>query len=314
MTEEAVTDIRGANVTMSLIAAGQDSEESGCDIDVSLVRYVYVLIAIVGAVVSCVYCATFVTNEPSLRAEKKAKQHAQQASHEPREGKSCVKPVIKLGAVGIYFFIMFVTYIPSTFLSAFAIRGLGWGVNAASLLSSLFGGTQCIGRMIAVPLVYIWTPTKFYSTTLVIAAAAYILMALTPILRTQLMWVSVALAGVSCSPLNSTLVIWLGQYVTITSALGSANLMAASVAGFTGTLLMGRLFNLDHMWMVYFSLAGLTIIITIFLLLTLFLKVTDYGRQLKTAKTQEIESLKQKPLQDRQQFNQQLVSSQMSLY
>ena len=160
---------------------------------------------------------------------------------------------------------------------------------------------------------YVLKPTHLLSTCFVTATVAYVLMALTPMLRGEILWISVALGGFSSAPMNSILVLWMGQYVTITSALGSFNFMMASLAGSIGALLLGYLFEMNHMWVVYFSIVSIVCMVSILTMTSLFLRVTGYGHQLTSTKV-TIVSTSCTPIQNLKQNDQQLVSSQLSLY
>ena len=89
--------------------------------------------------------------------------------------------------------------------------------------------------------------------------------------------------------MQSFILLWLAQYVTVDSFIGALLLMSASVAGFTAAYLVGFLLEFSHMWLIYACLTSCLIVIIIFVLMNIIVKIFYKDNQRSTEK--EVEAL-----------------------
>ena len=77
--------------------------------------------------------------------------------------------------------------------------------------------------------------------------------------------------------MQSMIILWVGSYVTMTSSIGSLMLMAGGLGGFTGSALVGELFEYDPMWLMYLCLIATVCACIIFAALNVFVRVYSRG-------------------------------------
>ena len=141
------------------------------------------------------------------------------------------------------------------------------------MLISTMTGMSGIGRVLAVPVSYFVPASVMLPLMLMVTSCAYALMVASMFYWDALLWLCVAAAGLGSCALQSFLILWLGQHISVRSSTGALLLMASSVGGLTGSALVGRLFVLDHMWLVYVCLAACGVDVALYLLLVLIAKL-----------------------------------------
>ena len=248
-----------------------------CDTDVTAVRHVFLVIGLMTLAASAVSAVVFVIDGPSLFHKNQVTPVSTDCPASGGQGRYRTKLFeYSLLAVAFTFFVFatFYLYLPFNYLASFAIQGLNWEVSRGPMLISTMTGMSGIGRVLAVPVSYFVPASVMLPLMLTVTSCSYVLMVVASMFYWDaLLWLCVAASGLGSSGILSFLILWLGQHISVRSSTGALLLMASSVGGLTSTALVGRLFVLDHMWLVYVCLAACGVDVALYLLLVLIAKL-----------------------------------------
>lgn len=193
-------------------------------------------------------------------SKRKIKKAARQYSNESVDRNKLPKK-IKVLILCIIFTNSFIAtaYIDlfPSFLVTFIMEQNQWTQKAASSLTSLYFGTYGVGNFIGVFILAYITSTKLIVFSY-ISSGIVMLGILLSVLYTKtiLVWVTVALSGITMSAILPTLFTWTQENVTpITGRLASGLLISGSAGVMVNPLLLGYMMEMySPMWFLYLSL------------------------------------------------------------
>lgn len=165
-----------------------------------------------------------------------------------------LKLILKILIFTYACFIVWQGTVLGTFLSVFVIKGLGWPVKNGPLITSLFRGSQGIGRLCGIVTSLYLNPSQILAINMLIGVFAYcqMILAVCVIHSNRLVWFSTVMAGLSVSNSFPMAVLWGTQYLQAKASYSSLIGVALSVGTMTSASLAGYLFqNYSHTSVIY---------------------------------------------------------------
>ena len=173
-----------------------------------------------------------------------------------------------------------------TYLATFSIKYLDFPVRDASLLMSLFYGFHFASRLIGIPVSAFLRPRTMLISTLSMTAVSNLLLLTLVNVWPTVIWVSIAMVGLSMGTTFATSVLWIGDQTPVTGRVASVMLVGASLGGVVGPLIVGQLFDSSTpMWFVY--VVVMASVCHVILLAGLIYFVGRYGARLTRMATGE---------------------------
>ena len=162
------------------------------------------------------------------------------------------------------------------YMTTFVIKYLGFQVQSASLLMSLFFGFLFIARVIGIPVAAFVKPGEMLIFNVVTTAVFFVLLLALVNVWPTIIWITIPLAGLALSTTFTAALLWISDRITITGRISSLVLVGYSSGAIVGPLIVGQLFESSTpMWFVYVLTAS-SIIIAI-LLCVLMVYSNYYG-------------------------------------
>ena len=154
-----------------------------------------------------------------------------------------------------YFFYMYGLSTPPSYLTSFVIKHLHWSIERGVLINSVFFGALFIGRILGIPVSAVVRPRPMVLSSVVVTLVAYLLLLLANI-HGVFVWMSAILSGLGLSVTFASTVLWISEHTTVTAGITAFMMLICSVGGMTGPLIVGRLFNIAPISMVYFTVVA----------------------------------------------------------
>jgi len=182
-----------------------------------------------------------------------------------------------------YHIYAYVELTPIAYFPTFAIKFLHWPVKDASRLMSVFFGTNCAGRFLAIPLSFILRPRTMIIINLILTTIAYFI--LLPVQSlSKLLWASAALSGIGMATTFGSTVLWTAESVAISGRVASIVVAGLSLGSVVQPQIVGRLFEVPAvggpMSMVYVLITAVLLHIVLFACMLVFVARCFTGRQL----------------------------------
>jgi fucose permease len=187
----------------------------------------------------------------------------------------------------VLMFAFFVVYlwleaIPGRFVAMFVVKGLGWRNKYGALITSLFWGSNGLGRVIGIPLSTVMTPRNMLITDMLVTTFAVILLWFSP-MHSSIPWVGSAILGYGLATIFASVVLWVDTYMEVTGTATGVFLAGASFGSMTAPLLTGVLFDdFGYMWFVYILFIANCLLVLLYAALTI--RVKRHGKRQKPTK------------------------------
>lgn len=190
------------------------------------------------------------------RTKKTKRQYSSESVDKNKLPKTIKRIILGILCVNSFVATAYIDLFPS-FLTTFVMEQVSWTQKSASTITSVYFATYAVGNFIGVFILAYVTPTKLIAFSY-ISSALMITGFLLSVLfsHTELIWVTVALAGLTMSGILPTLFTWTQEHVTpITARLASMLLISGSAGVMVNPLLLGYMMEqLSPMWFIYLSL------------------------------------------------------------
>lgn len=259
---------------MNFLTNGSSSGK--CEVDeVERVRYPYVICGVPVVCVSLLFFAAFIIlkSSPST-VDNKIDTHSEYESFEdsPEQstrGRNILKISLILLTILCTLFLFFYNFVFANFLPTFAIKGLKFPAPNAALLTSVHYAGQFLGLVIAIFLSVITTSTKMIVINTFTVSLTYIALLFCES-NSWIIWVGSAATGFFTSSTFPSLMLWISDYVEMTSVLSAVLIFTTNVAEINGNLTLGYLLqNYTHMSLVYFTVTVSCVTFLVFSLMLL---------------------------------------------
>ena len=167
-----------------------------------------------------------------------------------------------------------------SFVAIFAVKGLGWSKGEGSWVTSALWGSQCVGRVLSIPVAAFLAPRTMVLISVVgTASSAVILLCLLKV-SYVFYWISVTLAGFTMSSAFGSMVLWASRHIPVTGVAASVFVAGSSIGGLVGPVVIGQLFEFSPMNMVYVTLAASLFQVLGVLLFELFTRFYSKDKQI----------------------------------
>jgi len=182
-----------------------------------------------------------------------------------------------------YHIYAYIEMTPIAYFPTFAIKFLHWPVKDASLLMSVFFGTNCAGRFLGILLSFVLRPRTMIIINLIVTTIAYVILLSVQSLS-KLLWASAALSGIGMATTFATTVLWTAESMVFSGRVASIVVAGFSFGNVVQPQIVGRLFEIPAvggpMSMVYFLITAALVHIILFVCMLVFAARCLTGRQL----------------------------------
>jgi FHS family Na+ dependent glucose MFS transporter 1 len=278
--------------TSSYFRTAQDVVTGADDVPLEgleLVRYAYVVIGLIAlltvvpmTVLQCYLSGPFASSRKHQKSDDRGRNNlnsvAAEKSLQLQVSTSSRRRhlVINFVYLAVVFLIGFLygglETTPRSFLTSFAIRHLSWSVRNATWCMSVFYGTFCFGRIIAVPQSAILSPGVSLIVGIVLVGSGLGLLELLDldvILSPIFVWISSGLAGFGMSSMFASLLLVVCMAEPTDDARRTVSLSTPTIVSMLGIgcfigstvfpFVVGYLFDhISPMWMVYVLIGDVT--------------------------------------------------------
>ena len=253
------------------------------------VRYPYLIVGLIICMVATTYAFILCFMKPNTKHKKRNTGDTNRNGSRRGEILSFKVPMLTMQFF-FYFFYIWYESIPGGYISAFVIKGLHWPVHKGPLLTSVFWGALGIGRVLGVPISFIFSPSTMIAFNITLTTTAFIVMLFSSMMPEYMLWISVAAAGFGMSTTFGSAILWTSNYITITGSVGSLFIIGNSCGAMSCAPLTGFLFrDKSHMWVVYLSLLAVLINVVLFSVMTVFVKC----HMIATSKDKEVQEIEE---------------------
>lgn len=218
--------------------------------DVERVRYGFAIIAAVNLLASLSFYAIFFIQKPFCFTKRD--NHLAKKNTDHKKEDTRYKIILLFMLYWFFFLYLWAEDLPGAFLSILAVKGLKWDVRLASVVTSVFWGCHCIGRLISIPISSRFSARQMLVTALVLTAISFLLMSLFAEEYDFVIVVTSGLAGLSMSCVFASCVLWASQYIWISGIAAGVVLIGASSGALTASPVAAYLSQTySYMWIAY---------------------------------------------------------------
>ena len=154
----------------------------------------------------------------------------------------------------------------------------------ASLMNSVFWGAFAVGRFIAIPISRFFPPSRVLQADLLGTLVSAITLVCFPFYAKSadfLLWLAIAVYGISMASIFPTGITWAEQYITITGKAAMILVVGAATGEMLFPFLAGQFVEANPMYMMYFALGSVCASFLLYILLVLLARTK--GKRLKKA-------------------------------
>ena len=129
----------------------------------------------------------------------------------------------------------------------------------ASILNSLFWGSFALGRFLAIPISRYFSPSKVLLVNLCGTFTSALMLALFPFYAQSaefLLWIAIAVYGLSMASIFPTGITWAEQYVTVTGKAAMVFVVGAATGEMLWPFIAGQFIEANPMYLMYFALGS----------------------------------------------------------
>ena len=154
-----------------------------------------------------------------------------------------------------------------SFLATFGLLQLGWSQDTGSSMTSLYFAMYAVGNFFSVFILRCISSRTFifamYISSMVSIALMYMCVTLT---LEPLLWLTVAITGLTTSAILPTVFVWTQEAVTpVSGKIASAFLFSGSTGAMLNPILLGYLMeSLSPMWLLYLGFAEVALCTVLF--------------------------------------------------
>jgi MFS family permease len=180
---------------------------------------------------------------------------------------------------------MYVEQVMMSYLTSFAIKYLGWSVQQASNVLSLYYLFHFGSRVAAIAIIAFMQPRTMMACNISITAVAC-LMLLAVNVWPSMLWISSALIGYGVASTFSTGILWISATIRVTGRVSSTFIIGSSSGSMVAPLIVGLLFdNATPMAFVYMLIAAIFCHATLFGIINVYIRRYggEFGIRAETA-------------------------------
>jgi fucose permease len=258
-----------ANSTGRNLTEAAEAFESGC-VDVTFIRYAYLLVASIILVVALFYVALYcLLGHHLFPRESRATQETSATKHS-RESKAYRFGFYALTAV-FCVFLSTLEVIGTSYLSLFVVNIVGWSVQDGATLTVVFWACGAGVRVLSIPLSYVIPPRLMLAASLTFICAGSVMLVFIRALGDVLIYVAVAFAGIGMSNAFPNTMLWLSSLLPCPSTLASIAFTFAHAGMVTCYLLFGMLGrHYGDIVYAYMAVAEGCVLLFLFLVMNLY--------------------------------------------
>jgi fucose permease len=235
---------------------------------VSIIRYGFIVVAATAVLPFLLFTIAFSFLGPSIRFNKEFVKHRVNTingDNISRKQPKNVTIMLMLFMALLFFMFNFVNTNSGVFLATFIVKGLDWPNNYGALATSLYFGSNCLGKVLSIYPVLHLKPATLNFILMSSVLGGCLLMTFS-YWHFSVLWVAVAIVGVSMSCINTACFFWVDAYLTINGKLSSVMMASGSIGAMTGPVLCGYLFDrFGPMTFVYTVLSGCILQLVLFI-------------------------------------------------
>ena len=204
-----------------------------------------------------------------ITSRNKSEKSDIQSDEATKEGK--VSNKVQILATGLLCVLSFlgtglVDSFPS-FLATFGLLQLGWSQDTGSSMTSLYSAMYAVGNLFSVFILRCISSSTFIFTMYIssMASIALLYMCVTWTLE-PLLWLTVAITGLTTSAILPTVFVWTQEAVTpVSGKITSAFLFSGSTGAILNPILLGYLMDFfSPMWLLYLGFAEVALCTVLF--------------------------------------------------
>ena len=246
-----------------------------------LIKTPYVILAIIIIISGLFFFFVFFYLQPKCTTKSNAEtKQSDRDRGEPKHDKWFRIRMLAL-MFAFFFVYLWLEAVSGRFIALFVVKGLGWRNKYGALITSLYWGSNGVGRVIGIALSTVMKPRNMIMTDMIITTFATILLWFSP-LHYGIPWVGSAILGYGLATMFAATVLWVDDYIEVTGSASGVFLAGASCGSMTAPLLTGILFeDFGHMWFVYIIFGANCVLIAIYIATLLHAK--RHGRRQKPA-------------------------------
>ena len=227
------------------------------------IQYAFLITGILVFTASLPFLVTFLSKR---RVKKATRQYSNESLDRNKLPKNIKQLILGIILLNSFVATAYIDLFPS-FLVTFIMEQVQWTQKSASTLTSVYFGTYGAGNFIGIFILAYISSTKLIAFAY-ISSGVMILGVLLSVLNTQteLIWITVALSGITMSAILPMLFTWTQENVTpITGRMASCLLISGSLGVMVNPLLLGYMMEVySPMWFIYLSLAETIFCATLF--------------------------------------------------
>ena len=184
--------------------------------------------------------------------------------------------IFRIKMLGLLF-LFFLVYVGievgfGVYIYTFAIKSDKMYSKAqASILNSLFWGAFAVGRFFAIPISKYFSPSKVLRVSLLGTFSSAVIFCCFPLYADNadfLLWIAVAVYGLSMASIFPTGISWAEQYITVTGKAAMILVVGGATGEMICPILIGQFVEDHPIYLMYFALGSACISIIIYVLLS----------------------------------------------
>ncbi|KAK2151062.1 hypothetical protein LSH36_377g03024 [Paralvinella palmiformis] len=206
---------------------------------VAVVQYGFMAVGATSIVPVLMFSTTYFLLGPSIQLKERLAPNARQAKKPMQRRPKCALVAF---LVTLFFLYNFVNANMATFLATFAVGGLHWPNNDGALLTSLYFGANCFGKLLFVYPVLRLKPEMLNLSEMLTVLCGCLLMFFSS-WHVSVLWIATAMVGLGMSSINAACFFWADSHLTVSGKLSSVVMTSGSVGAMVAPVLSGYLFD-----------------------------------------------------------------------
>ena len=145
------------------------------------------------------------------------------------------------------------------FGAVYVIRGFGWSVTKAALISSTYWTAHLIGRLTGVPLSICVSSRKLLTVSYLLTIAALVFLLMVIHFPDDLIWAGIIVAGFGVSYSYSSVLLWSSKQMTITGTVLALSICGSGIGFLGSNYIIATLLQVSsHLWVILTPLIAYT--------------------------------------------------------